>query len=106
NSITRVAGRGGAAKAQPRKVVVDMREFMSSLPAVLHQQGFELVPLTIEVGDYVLSPTMCVERKALPDLVSSLASGRLYSQAEAMCKHYKTPVLLIEFEGDRPFLLQ
>jgi ERCC4-type nuclease len=31
---------------------------------------------------------------------------RLYSQAEAMCKHYRTPVLLIEFDGDKPFMLQ
>lgn len=39
-------------------------------------QGFDLVPVTLEVGDYVLSPEMCLERKALPDLISSLASGR------------------------------
>ena len=43
----------------------------------------------LEVGDYILSPDMCVERKALPDLIQSLASGRLYNQAESMCKHYK-----------------
>ena len=27
-------------------------------------------------------------------------------QAEAMTKHYKTPILLIEFEADRAFALQ
>jgi len=27
-------------------------------------------------------------------------------QAEAMTKHYKIPVLLIEFEGDKAFALQ
>lgn len=26
---------------------------------------------------------------------------RLYSQAEALCKHYKLPILLIELEGDK-----
>ena len=31
---------------------------------------------------------------------------RLYSQAEAMCKQYKTPILLIEFDPDRAFTLQ
>lgn len=31
---------------------------------------------------------------------------RLYTQAEAMCKHYKTPILLIEFDGDKAFMLQ
>ena len=30
----------------------------------------------VQVGDYVLSPEMVVERKALPDLFASLNSGR------------------------------
>lgn len=31
------------------QVVVDMREFNSSLPSVLHQQGMRIVPVTLEV---------------------------------------------------------
>ena len=37
-----------------------------------------------QVGDYVLSPELCVERKSLPDLRQSLASGRLYHQARVL----------------------
>jgi hypothetical protein len=33
----------------PVRIVVDVREFMSHLPGVLHQQGFEIVPVTLEV---------------------------------------------------------
>lgn len=44
-------------------------------------QGLEVVPLTLEVGDYVLSPDICCERKSISDLKGSLASGRLYHQA-------------------------
>ncbi len=62
--------------------------------------------MTLEVGDYVLSPQLVVERKSLPDLVASLASGRLYHQAEVMCRHYARPLLLIEFDPDRQFGLQ
>lgn len=87
-------------------LVVDVREFMSSLPSILHQSGFVLKPATIEVGDYVLSPDVCVERKAIPDLVSSLQSGRLYNQASQMLKHYKIPILLIEFDKEKAFGLQ
>ena len=36
-------------KAILRKVVVDVREFMSTLPAVLHQQGLDITPTTLEV---------------------------------------------------------
>ena len=53
-------------------VVVDVREFMSSLPSILHQSAFKLMPVTLEVGDYVLNPDICVERKSVPDLIGSL----------------------------------
>ena len=56
----------------------------------------DVVPVTLEIGDYVLSPEVCVERKSVSDLVQSLASGRLYEQATFMTRTYKTPVLLIE----------
>eukprot|EP00884_Botryococcus_braunii_P016193 jgi/Botrbrau1/3257/Bobra.174_1s0029.1 len=105
NALTRRAGGRLSNRPLPRRVVVDMREFMSALPAVLHQQGLLVTPVTLEVGDYVLSPEICVERKSISDLRSSLASGRLYHQAEAMSRHYRLPVLLIEFERDKAFLL-
>lgn len=59
-----------------------------------------------QVGDYILSPEVCVERKSLADLFQSFGSGRLYNQAEAMTRYYKTPVLLIEFDQDKSFSLQ
>ncbi|RLN19875.1 hypothetical protein C2845_PM02G40540 [Panicum miliaceum] len=94
---------------QPEKemqVIVDMREFMSSLPNVLHQKGIRIVPVTLEVGDYVLSPLICVERKSIADLFQSFASGRLYNQVEIMARYYKIPVLLIEFSQDKSFSFQ
>jgi DNA excision repair protein ERCC-4 len=60
----------------------------------------------MQVGDFVLTPDICVERKAVPDLISSLDSGRLYTQAVSMCRHYATPVLLIEFDPKKAFALQ
>ena len=52
-----------------------------------------------------MSPALCVERKAIPDLRQSLSSGRLFTQAKAMVKHYAVAALLIEFDGDKPFTL-
>ena len=54
-----------------------MREFRSSLPSILHASRLQLIPTTLTVGDYVLTPDICVERKSIPDLVSSFNSGRL-----------------------------
>ncbi|RCI14127.1 hypothetical protein L249_8272 [Ophiocordyceps polyrhachis-furcata BCC 54312] len=104
---TRIAGGGRltATAAAPR-VVVDVREFRSSLPCLLHGRAMEVVPCMLTVGDYILSPKLCVERKSISDLISSLRDGRLYSQAEAMFQHYSDPLLLIEFEENRAFTLE
>lgn len=96
---------GRQLQEQPGTVVVDVREFRSALPCMLHQARFRIAPLTLEVGDYVLSPTVCVERKSVSDLFSSFSSGRLHHQAEMMVRHYAAPALLIEFDPKRPFSL-
>ncbi|PFH57885.1 hypothetical protein XA68_14456 [Ophiocordyceps unilateralis] len=104
---TRIAGGGRlTATATPPRVVVDMREFRSSLPCLLHGRAMEVVPCMLTVGDYILSPNMCVERKSIGDLISSLRDGRLYSQAEAMFQHYRDALLLIEFDENRAFTLE
>ncbi|CAK9870354.1 unnamed protein product [Sphagnum jensenii] len=105
NAVTRKAG-GRKQVEKQMQVVVDMREFGSSLPCVLHQQGIKILPVTLEVGDYILSPDICVERKSIADLFSSFSSGRLYHQAETMSRYYRLPVLLIEFSQDKSFSFQ
>ncbi|KAK9094852.1 hypothetical protein Scep_026321 [Stephania cephalantha] len=105
NSSTRKAG-GRKEAEKEMQVIVDMREFMSSLPNVLHLKGMRIIPVTLEVGDYVLSPLICVERKSISDLFQSFASGRLYHQVEVMSRYYKIPVLLIEFSQDKSFSFQ
>lgn len=105
NSITRKAG-GRKEAEKEMQIIVDMREFMSSLPNVLHQKGMRIIPVVLEVGDYILSPLICVERKSISDLFMSFASGRLYHQAEMMVRYYRMPVLLIEFSQDKSFSFQ
>ena len=87
------------------RIIVDIREFRSELPSILHKKGFRIEPVTLEVGDYVITPNMAVERKSINDLIESLANGRLYNQANAMSRSYKYPVLLIEFDQNKPFQL-
>ncbi|KAF3934351.1 hypothetical protein ABW20_dc0108167 [Dactylellina cionopaga] len=104
---TRIAGGGRlVATAEPPRVVVDVREFRSSLPSLLHGKNITIVPCSLTVGDYILSPTACVERKSVKDLISSFKDGRLYSQVEAMLTGYKEPVLLIEFDQEKSFNLE
>lgn len=93
-------------KNEISKVIVDMREFRSDLPVLLHRRGIDIEPVTLQVGDYILTPEMCVERKSIDDLIGSLKSGRLYHQALMMCRYYTKPILLIEFDQNKPFDLQ
>lgn len=101
---TRIAGGGRlAATAAPPTVVIDVREFRSALPSLLHGRSMIVVPCQLTVGDYVLSPDIAVERKSVRDLISSLRNGRLYNQAETMLKYYSAPILLIEFDQNKSF---
>ncbi|KAF9489165.1 hypothetical protein BDN71DRAFT_1491012 [Pleurotus eryngii] len=103
---SRIAGGRREISTTPSQVIVDMREFRSTLPSLLHASNIIVVPATLTVGDYIVTPDICVERKSLSDLISSFNSGRLYTQCELMSVHYKHPVLLIEFEEDKAFSLE
>ncbi|KAM6951362.1 DNA repair endonuclease XPF [Aplochiton taeniatus] len=101
---TRKAG-GQDQPKEPSRVIVDMREFRSELPSLLHRRGLDIEPVTLEVGDYILTADTCVERKSVSDLIGSLQSGRLYTQCLSMTRYYRKPVLLIEFDPAKPFSL-
>ncbi|KAI8946561.1 DNA repair endonuclease XPF [Xylaria longipes] len=104
---TRIAGGGRlTATAEQPRVVVDVREFRSSLPSLLHGRNLNVIPCMLTVGDYILSPNICIERKSISDLISSFKDGRLYNQAETMFQHYKCPMLLIEFDQNKSFTLE
>ncbi|GBE59877.1 DNA repair protein [Babesia ovata] len=106
------------ARPSPQ-VVIDMREFNSKLPFHLYYKGVQLLPMMLEMGDYLLTRDICVERKSLSDLVSSLGSGRLAqqvglfvrnkrpktNQAEELCSVYDLPFLLLEFDDAESFHL-
>ncbi|XP_078488530.1 DNA repair endonuclease XPF [Ciona intestinalis] len=102
----KAGGQSGLVEEKKQTIVVDMREFRSELPSLLHKRGIEIEPITIEVGDYILTPNICVERKSLSDLIGSLGSGRLYTQCVAMSRHYSQPMLLIEFDANKAFSFQ
>ena len=97
--------KDGQGPVKNKKILVDVREFRSSLPLLIHARRIDIVPITIEVGDYILSPSISIERKSPSDLAQSLKSGRLYKQAQAMTLHYTFPILLIEYPQHNSFQL-
>lgn len=85
------------------QALIDMRELRSKLPFHLYSNGVQLFPICLDIGDYVLTPEICVERKRLEDLIISFNNGRLAKQVGEMCSAYEFPFLLIEFENTETF---
>ncbi|CAI2380296.1 unnamed protein product [Moneuplotes crassus] len=88
---------------------VDMREFWSQNPHYLYLAGFLVIPMQLQVGDYILSNEIAIERKSVStgDFESSLCHGRrLLDQIKNMDRFFKTPILMIEFDESIPFTLR
>lgn len=79
-------------------VLVDHREVASGLPERLAAAGLDVQAADLPVADYVLSPTLAVERKTGGDLTSSIKDGRLFDQAMRLQDAYPRAILLIEGE--------
>lgn len=80
------------------KIVVDYREAKSGVANVLDKLGVEVIFTTLEIGDYVVSDRLAVERKRTDDFVNSLVDGKrnLFAQLSDLTRVYEKPVLIIE----------
>jgi len=82
------------------RIVIDHRETKSGVAKVLDRLGMELSFAALEVGDYVVSDRLAVERKRTDDFASSLIDGKrnLFAQLSDLARVYEKPVLIIEGE--------
>ncbi len=79
-------------------IAVDHREAPSPVLAYLQgDPGFHVELQHLPLGDYLINRRFLVERKTLPDLVESIKTQRLFSQALRLadCQCYR-PLLLLE----------
>ena len=81
------------------KVVIDHREVRSKVARELEKIGVDIDVKTLEVGDYVVSERIAIERKSTEDLVNSLLNNTLFEQISNISRSYEKPVLLIEGDG-------
>lgn len=87
------------------EITVDSREMRAKLPFYLYKAGNKIEVKVMELGDYLVGKNKCIERKSIEDFIGSVNSGRLYQQAQKLVYHYKTPILLLEFEECIPTLI-
>jgi Fanconi anemia group M protein len=85
-------------KTESLKIVVDYRETKSGVANILEKLGMEIFFATLEIGDYVVSDRLAVERKRTDDFVNSLIDGKrnLFAQLSDLTRVYEKPVLIIE----------
>ncbi|MCZ7392610.1 MAG: DEAD/DEAH box helicase [Candidatus Methanoperedens sp.] len=82
------------------KVFVDQREIRSHVAHALEKLGMDVSLTTLEVGDYVVSDRVGIERKTSEDFLATLLDGRdLFSQISDLVRAYERPLLIIEGEG-------
>lgn len=79
-------------------VIVDSRELASPVVKELSRLGMDLTVEPIEVGDFVVSDRVVIERKEAHDFADSLLDGRLFAQARALRLNYEAPIMVIEGE--------
>jgi len=82
------------------RIVIDHRETKGGVAKVLDRLGMELSFAALEIGDYVVSDRLAVERKRTDDFASSLIDGKrnLFAQLSDLARVYEKPVLIIEGE--------
>ncbi|MFX1505805.1 MAG: ERCC4 domain-containing protein [Promethearchaeota archaeon] len=89
------------------QIIVDSRESSSRIPKLLKRHGAQLISEELEVGDYILSNRLVVERKTYSDFVGSIIDGRLFQSSSpgqysqlARLAQQKMPLILIQLESE------
>ena len=81
------------------KIMADNRE-PDSVCDSLEALGAEIEMRQLEIGDYLLSDRLVVERKTRADFEASIVDGRLFTQVSSLCAALPRVVVIVE--GDAP----
>jgi Fanconi anemia group M protein len=94
-------GDNAGAHADGVVVLTDTREMRSQVVKKLEELGAKLDFKTLEVGDYVLSDRVCIERKTTDDFLSTIfdANRNMFEQIINMKHEFLRPMLIIEGDG-------
>jgi Fanconi anemia group M protein len=80
-------------------IVSDYRE--KEITKILKNFDSLVKTISLEVGDFVCSERVVIERKSYDDFVNSIINGRIFDQANALKENFEKPMILIEGNSDR-----
>lgn len=78
------------------RIIADKREKNSLVISELVSLGVSVEFNHLEVGDFVISDDIALERKTVNDFISSMLSKRLLKQLSNLKSNYRKPLLIIE----------
>jgi len=79
----------------PIRIIADNRE-NNKVIEELYKLNVVLQIKQLEVGDFILSDDLIIEKKEVADFVNSIIDGRLFKQAVNLKRNFKKPILLLE----------
>lgn len=88
----------GSTEVKP-VIYTDIRE--TKLLKELVDREVEIRTKQLEVGDFLLSDRVGVERKTVSDFLESIIDGRLFGQLKNLASNFSRPLLIVE--GDNLF---
>jgi ERCC4-type nuclease len=77
-------------------IIADDRETASRVPHYLKEFGAIVNFHRLEVGDYIISDKVCIERKSGEDFVGSIINNRVFQQAEEMKNNFSRAIIIVE----------
>ncbi|MDD4128631.1 MAG: DEAD/DEAH box helicase [Candidatus ainarchaeum sp.] len=96
-------------KEQNEKIIIfsDSREQASNINKELFShEDVKLITKPLDIGDYVLSKDVCVERKTIEDFLNSMIDGRLFTQINNLRQNYAKPLIILEGNTTELFTLR
>jgi ERCC4-related helicase len=88
-------------------IFADSREQASNIQKELFShEDVKLITKALDIGDYVLSKDVCVERKTIEDFLNSMIDGRLFTQLNNLRQNYTKPLIILEGNTSELFTLR
>jgi ERCC4-related helicase len=83
-------------KIESISIVCDHRETASAVVRELSLLGIKITLEQLEVGDYILSGRVGIERKSANDFSESIVDGRLFKELFDLKSNFEKPILILE----------
>lgn len=87
---------------KPEKKVVIISDYREKeISNFLEKFGSTVNRMNLEIGDYLCSERVCIERKEANDFVSSIIDGRVFEQVKSLRENFEKPIIIVEGSSNR-----